>query len=415
MRLMLIGYNDGVLTALDGSRPAGSVVVLEEADLWKAKGLATRAERHPCLGEVRFGRYQQDEQFLEVVRDVVRESGPLDAVLAGLEYAVVAAARAAEELGLPGPGTKAATVLRDKLLLRETVRAAGLPGPGFREVRSAADIAAFSRGGACVVKPAGRQASLGVLLLDAGADPDAAWRYCTGADEGRQLADRPMNWRYLVEERLYGPEYSTEALVRDGAVVFCNVTRKYTLDGPVPVETGHTVHLQDPLWERELARLVDAVGYGSGILHAEWVLTGDGPRLIECAGRPPGDRIMDLVDLAYDTDFHDRWVATLLGEETGEPPAPVRASAISFLTAPRPGTIAAIGDVDAVRALPGVVRVDLTRGPGDTVNDVRSSWDRLGSVITTGTDAAGAERVAREAAGLLTVTLTDPEPAAHAN
>ncbi|RZB17510.1 ATP-grasp domain-containing protein [Streptomyces sp. F001] len=410
MRLMLIGYNDGVLAALDGSRPAGSVVLVEEADLWGAKGLAARAAAHPCLGEVRFGRYQQDEQFLDVVRDF----GPVDAVVAGLEYAVVAAARAAEELGLPGPGTKAAAVLRDKLLLRETMSAAGLPTPAFREVDSPADIAAFASGGPCVVKPAGRQASLGVLLLDAGADPEAAWRHCTGADEGRQLANRPMAWRYLVEERLYGPEFSTEGLVDGGRVVFCNVTRKYTLDGPSPVETGHTVHAQEPFWARELQTLVDAVGYGSGILHAEWVRTADGPRLIECAGRPPGDRIMDLIDLAYDVNLHDRWIATLLGEDTGEAPAPVRAAAIRFLAAPRPGTIAALDGADAVRARPGVVRVDLTRGPGDTVTDVRSSWDRLGSVITTGADAEDAERAAQEAADLITVTVHEAlEPDAH--
>ncbi|MCX5533474.1 ATP-grasp domain-containing protein [Streptomyces sp. NBC_00006] len=410
MRLMLIGYNDGVLAALDESRPAGSVVLVEEADLWEAKGLAARAAAHPCLGEVRFGRYQQDEQFLDVVRDF----GPVDAVVAGLEYAVVAAARAAEELGLPGPGAKAAAVLRDKLLLRETMRAAGLPTPAFREVGSAEDIAAFAAGGPCVVKPAGRQASLGVLLLDAGADPGAAWRHCTGADEGRQLAKRPMTWRYLAEERLYGPEFSTEGLVDEGRVVFCNATRKYTLEGPSPVETGHTVHAQDPSWTRELQAFVDAIGYGSGILHAEWVRTADGPRLIECAGRPPGDRIMDLIDLAYDVDLHGRWIATLLGEDTGPAPTPVRAAAIRFLTAPRPGTITGIDGADAVRARPGVVRVDLTRKPGDTVTDVRSSWDRLGSVITTGVDAPAAERAAREAADLITVSLnTAPETNSH--
>ncbi|MGW3730046.1 hypothetical protein ACWDPP_34055, partial [Streptomyces sp. NPDC000851] len=60
------------------------------------------------------------------------------------------------------------------------------------------------------------------------------------------------------------------------------------------------------------------------------------------------------------------------------------------------------------------VRVDLTRGPGDTVTDVRSSWDRLGSVITTGADAEDAERAAQEAADLITVTVHEAlEPDAH--
>ncbi|MBY8851917.1 hypothetical protein K7G98_27995, partial [Saccharothrix sp. MB29] len=159
MRLLLLGYNDGVLTALDGG--GTEVVVLEERDLWEAKGLAAKAERHPCLAEVVFGRYQQDDQFLDVVAGLTG----VDAVAPGLEYAVVAAARAAGSLGLPGAGVRAASVLRDKLTLREVTTAAGMPGPRFAEVRSADDIAAFAGGGPCVVKPSGRQASLGVLLL----------------------------------------------------------------------------------------------------------------------------------------------------------------------------------------------------------------------------------------------------------
>jgi biotin carboxylase len=407
MHLLLIGYNDTALAALDDCRPPGSVTLIEEKDLWDAKNLEPRAAKHACLGTVLFGRYQQDDQFLEAVRT----AGPFDAVVAGLEYAVVAAAQAAELLGLAGAGTDAAMILRDKLRLREVTSAAGMTGPAFREIHGAADIAAFARGGACVVKPAGRQASLGVLLLEAGADVEQAWQDCSQADEGVQLAKRPMDWRYLVEERMYGPEFSTEALVRDGAVTFCNLTRKYTLPGPSPVETGHTVAGQaDPVWEREVQRLVDAIGYGSGILHAEWVLTDAGPQLIECAGRPPGDRIMDLIDLVYATNIHDRWIGMLLGEESGQHQGeltPRCAAAVRFLTGEGPGTIEHIQGAELARSLPGVERVDISRSPGDVVRDVRSSWDRLGLVIATGATATEAEAEADRAASALTISIRE--------
>ncbi|MFI0260545.1 ATP-grasp domain-containing protein [Streptomyces sp. NPDC017056] len=402
MRLLLIGYNDAALAALDSCRPAGSVTLIEEKDLWEAKGLAPRAAKHACLGPVEFARYQQDDQFLSVVAGL----GPFDAVAAGLEYAVLAAAQAAELLGLPGPGVGAATVLRDKLLLRETTSAAGMAGPAFQEIRSAADIARFAQGGPCVVKPAGRQASLGVLLLDAGADVQEAWRYCSQADEGRQLANRPMEWRYLAEERMHGPEFSTEALVRDGKVLFCNVTRKHTLPGPQPVEIGHTIGVQDdPVWRQETERLIAAVGFGSGILHAEWVRTGTGPQLIECAARPPGDRILELVDLAYGINVHDRWIGMLLGEPGDLPSLPGRAAAVRFVTGPGPGVVEAVGGVEEARSAPGVARVEISRHAGDVIEDVRSSWDRLGLVIATGGTAGEAQSRARDAAERVTVTL----------
>jgi biotin carboxylase len=402
--LLLIGYNDGVLTALDGVWPEASVVVLEERDLWEGKQLAAKAARHPSLAEVRFGCYQQDDQYLDVVVGI-----PLiTAVAPGLEYAVEAAATAAEALDLPGAGSKAAGVLRDKLRLREAAAAAGMPGPAFQEVRSAADIARFADGRACVVKPASRQASLGVVLLDAEEDPGPAWRECSQADEGNQLANRPLTWRYLVEERLYGPEYSTECLVEAGELRFLNVTAKRTVPGRYPVEVGHLVPGGagdlGP-WRQAVSQLVRAVGFGTGILHAEWVHTGAGPVLIECAGRPPGDKIMELIDLAYRTNLTDLWLRSLAGQSVGPPAAPAAGAAIRFLTCGS-GVVDRIDGLERARRLPGVHRIDVVRGPGDRLAGLRSSWDRVGSVIAVAETARQADERAGAAVGAISVRLS---------
>jgi biotin carboxylase len=403
VRVLLIGYNEGVLSALDGVWPAGSVVVLEEPDLWEAKALAAKAKNHPSLGNVLFGRYQQDRQFLTVLDRV----GPVDAVAAGLEYAVVAAAEAAESMGLPGPGVDAARVLRDKLLLRERAAAAGMLGPSFQEVRSAKDLATFARGRDCVVKPAGRQASVGVLLLEAGDDPELAWTECSQADEGPQIAKREMDWRYLVEERLYGSELSTEALVRDGRIVFLNVTRKLVAPGRRPIELGHVVPgAVDELdhWHRAAQALVDAVEYGTGLIHAEWIETDGGRYLIECASRPPGDKIMDLIDLAHGFNLSDTWLRLLAGETPRSLPAPGMGAAIRFLS-PRPGRVEAVKGVPEALELPGVIRARVTCKPGDQLGELRSSWDRIGWVIAVGPDARTADARAAGAASSIAVEV----------
>ncbi|HEX2419223.1 MAG TPA: ATP-grasp domain-containing protein, partial [Micromonosporaceae bacterium] len=404
MTLLLIGYNDGVLTALDGIWPRSSVVVLEERDLWEGKQLAGKAARHPSLAEVRFGRYQQDEQYLDVVAGIP----PVTAVAPGLEYAVEAAATAAEVLDLPGAGSKAASVLRDKLRLREAAAAAGMPGPAFQEVNSADDIARFAAGRPCVVKPASRQASLGVVLLDAEDDPVPAWRECSQADEVNQLAERPLRWRYLVEERLYGPEYSTECLVENGELRFLNVTAKRTVSGRYPVEIGHLVPGDAgdlTPWRRAVGHLVRAVGFGTGILHAEWVHTGAGPVLIECAGRPPGDMIMDLIDLAYRTNLTDLWLRLLAGRSVSPPTTAVAGSAIRFLTCGT-GVIDRIDGVDQARRMPGVRLIRLVRGPGDRLAGLRSSWDRVGSVIAVAESAQQAAEYAGAAVAQISVRLS---------
>ncbi len=403
MRVLLVGYNENALSGFDGSLPPGSVIVCEEPDLWRDKELAGQAGRHRSFGGVLFGRYQQDDHYLEVLEGIPA----FDAVAPGMEYAVEAAARLAETAGLAGAGVRAAAVLRDKLILREVTAAAGMTVPRFREVRDVADLAEFTAHGPCVVKPAGRQASLGVVILERGGDVEETWRMCRTAEEENQLARRPMTWRYMVEERLAGPEYSTECLVRKGEPLFINVTRKRTLPGRHPVETGHVVPgwpVDDPAepWSRAVADLLAAVGFGTGILHAEWILTSHGPVLVECAGRLPGDRIVDLIDRAYDVNLADLWIRLLAGEVPPAPGEPGLSAAIRFLT-PAAGRVDRVVGLDEARAIPGVRRIDVRVGSGDVIVTPRSSWDRPGSALAVAPTTEQAERVAADALSRITV------------
>ncbi len=393
--------------------PPHSVIVLEERDLYEGKRIAGRwGEGHPALREVRFTEYQQSERFLADIRRLAAE-GPVRSVLPGLEYSVEAAAMAAELLGLPGAGTPAARILRDKLLLRAACAAAGLATPRFAEVTSAEGLAAFAAGRPCVVKPANRQASLGVLLLDGRDDAGAAWRECVGADEGVQMAHRPMRWRYLAEDRLTGPEYSVEALVLDGGVAFTNVTRKRVHPGRHPIERGHVVPAPpgpgvDAL-PQAMAELVAAVGFGTGLLHAEWIVDGDRPVLIECAGRPPGDWIIDLIDLTQGVDLYAATERSLAGQRprlsAGPGPGPIAPyAAVEFLVPTSTGTVVDVAGADAAAEVSGVHRVPLVRAPGDVIASLDSSWCRLAAVIGTGPDPAAAEAAA--AGGLAQIKIT---------
>lgn len=407
MRLLLVGYNTGVLTALSASPEEHQVWVLEEPDLWTAKGLAAKAAAQPCVRDVLLCEYQQSEGY----RALLETLPEVDAVVPGLEYAVPAAADLAERLGLPGAGTPAARTLRDKLRLRRVTSGAGMPSPEFRRVAGADEVADFLRGGDAVLKPAQRQASLGVVVLSPGDDVPAAWAATTTADEGVQVAGRAMDWDYLVERRLLGPEYSTEALVADGVVAFVNVTRKECHAGPAPVEVAHSVphHVDDPRWREAVEALVRAVGFGTGILHAEWIDTDGGLVLVECAGRPPGDLIVDLVDRAWGFSLTDAWVQLLAGREPDLPARPVAGAAIRYLVAP-PGVVAAVTGAEDARTAPGVWRSDVTVAPGATVRPLRSSWDRAGFVATTGADAAAAAELAARAVALVTVTVAPEDP-----
>ncbi len=409
--VLMMGWNQHWLTALDELLPESSVIVVEEPDVYDGKRIAARWSGHRVVREVLFAEYQQSDGFLDTVaRQHARE--PVRCVLPAIEYSVEAAAAAAEALGLPGAGVAASRVFRDKIAQVVVCQRAGIRVPRFAEVTDAAGVAAFAGQGTCVVKPANRQASLGVVIVRPGDSPALAWQECIAADEGPQLAHRELRWRYLVEQYVQGPEYSVEALVAGGEIVFSNVTLKRVLPGRYPVESGHVVPAPaDPgaaCLPALMQDLAHAVGFGTGLLHGEWIIADGAPVFVECAARPAGDWIFDLIDLVTGVNLYDAAVRALAGEEPlagrrGDDRMP--AAAVRFAIPDEPGTVTCVSGAEAASAAPGVVRVPHVRAVGDEIRSVGSSWCRLAAVIATGSDGAAAEAAAVSGLAKISVAM----------
>jgi biotin carboxylase len=399
----MIGFAESFLRAVSPHLPAAGVVVIEEPDLIRKRGLDAVATRIPCVDRVVPGEYQQSDACLAIGRALAEERA-VAALMPGTEYAVPATAALAEALDLPGAGGAAAEILRDKLRLRTVTAGAGLRNPEFREVTGPADVVAFAAGRPIVVKPSNRQASVGVyrLVRTGIAEATAAWTAMATPTEAVHLAARSMTSRYLAEAWLGGREYSVEALVEDGSVLFENVTEKNVIAGVHPVEAGHLVPASASRETAEMLsaatrRLIDVVGFRTGILHAEWMVGDDGPALVECAGRCPGDRIMDLIDLAYGTNLRLAVLELLRGKTPKLPDHPVRHATIRYLR-PKPGVVTSISGIAEARELAGVRHVDVSVEVGDTVVQWRSSYDRPGFVLAALPEAESVRSSAEEAA-----------------
>jgi len=401
--VLIIGFAESFLRAVSSHIPAASVVVIEEPDIIRKRGLAAAATRIACVDRVVPGEYQQSDACLAIGQAIAGER-PVTAVMPGTEYAVPAAAALAEVLHLPGAGRDAAEILRDKLRLRAISASAGVRNPEFREVNGPAEIAAFAAGRPIVVKPSNRQASVGVLRLErAGlAEATEAWKAMAAPAESAHLTDRSLTSRYLAELWLSGREYSVETLVQDGAVLFDNVTEKDVIPGVHPVEAGHLVPASAGRETVEMLgaatrRLIDVVGFRTGILHAEWLVDDDGPALVECAGRCPGDRIMDLMELAYGTNMRLAVLKLLGGGTPKVPDRPTGHAMIRYLR-PEPGVVTAVSGLVEARRVAGVRQVDVSVEVGDTVVPWRSSYDRPASVLAVLPEARLVRSAAEQAA-----------------
>ncbi|KJK56873.1 ATP-grasp domain-containing protein [Saccharothrix sp. ST-888] len=319
-----------------------------------------------------------DEVWAQAACAAAEDRRP-DGVLGFSEPQVLAAALVQERFGLPGPSMYAASLSRNKALQRAAFGALGLPQPLHvvtDDLASAEEWASAQL--PVVVKPLTGAGSAGVeLVADRAAFADAVRR-------------RAGSGRLLVESLATGPEYSWEGLLRDGEVLFGNLTAKETTGAPQFVERAHrpAQQLTGPAGEavdRLIPRVVSALGMRTGIVHLEFRLTESGPCIMEVAVRTPGDYILDVISAAHGFDLYEAVLRLAMGRPLQDvPTAGAGRRAASWFPIAEAGTVLAVEGLAEVQAHPAVRRASVWLKPGDVVRPLSSSADRVGCVLLDG-------------------------------
>lgn len=323
---------------------------------------------------------------------------PFDVVLSFQEFGVMDAAAIKERLGIAGNPMAPVLLTKNKGRMREHLLSTGVASIPFRIVGSAADAIDFGNqvGWPIIVKPIDGTGSHQIHKLRSSAEAHAAM--------ASVLEEFPLS-HPIAEKFISGIEVSVEAISWEGRHTVLGVTDKLTTGAPHFVETGHTMPsmLAPDIVARvnELARaFLDAIGHQYGPSHTEIIIGDDGPVIVESHTRTGGDRIYELVELAYGVDL---FAATLQGFAGAFPDlklGPARGAAIRFLTLPE-GRVAAITGVDKACDAEGVVRCDVDVAIGRDIGPIRNSHDRYGYVLAEGESAAAAAaNVERAMAGI---------------
>lgn len=322
----------------------------------------------------------------------------------------------ADCLGLPGAGSAAAVICRNKLLQR-------IAAPKFsprvhavpHDQRSTFALAAEDF--PAVVKPAGRFYSSGVVQVAEQTELTAALKHYAPAEI------------VLVESRVVGREFSVEALVQHGEVLWAAVTGKETNEheGRYFTETSHTCPALIGAEENSAllaanAEVLRLVGVRDGITHAEYRLTDNGVVLMEVAARLPGDAITFLWELATGEPVEPVMLDLALGVPAAYP-APRRRARQHFLDHPHgvlqdvtaDGVTVAWPTRDdrwpelrplAADAPPLPRAVLVTRVPGDMLGPQLDSGHRSACVIVDAPLDSDLDPVTREAADLVEMVVT---------
>ena len=346
------------------------------------------------------------------VIEVARRVGVDGVLTVSADRAVPVVAAVAEELGLPGIGTKTARLLTHKRAMRDTLGASGIPQPPYASLRSNADIDAAL---ALVSFPA-------VLKpVDSGGQR-AVFRIEAREELERDLADAidesPTD-EALLEGFVDGIELNGIVIARGGEPMPITLSDRLRPPG-VGFGVGW-IHVYPPsippaqlrLAEEVAVESVRALGLRDAIAFPQLIASPDGNvAVVEVAARIPGGQMADLVRHAVGVDLVDVALRQALGEDVPDDvalPQFTQPLAIRFFTAqpgPLPtGEVTRIGALDGVLASEGVVQADTYLQVGETIRPVRRDGDRRGYVIAVGDTSAEALARAELAATLLEVEV----------
>lgn len=384
--IVLVGFTMAAVNSLQNMEEKYRVLIIEEPDIIRKRNIDSMIKEKDVIYDLMSFEYQNsyaaDQLFSSLQHLNVVSVAP------AVEYATVCAARLAERFNLPGASLGASLILRDKSMLRRVTSAFGILNPESQNISSLDEAEKFMRknAGPIVLKPSNRQGSVGTVIVHNEVHLPKAWNLSQVRDEGVMVPDREFYSETLIEEFIKGDEYSVEALIVNDKMVFSNVTQKILFPGVRPVEKGHIVpaltntNLKDSL-VGQTTKVLEAVGFQNGVVHCEWIDTGNGLYLVECAGRFAGDGIVELIERAYEYDLVKNYHRLLRKQAIDIPPVINKKWSMVHFYAGEEGEVSNVEIKHDILESLECFNFSLTVSAGLKTYFPSSSWERLGSVM----------------------------------
>jgi hypothetical protein len=184
-------------------------------------------------------------------------------------------------------------ILNNKPLFRRLCLDLDIPAP------RAVDVRRLPKSGKFICKPADSFSGRGVTIFDA-ADAKAA-----AAAVGSAMTHSPRG-EIICENFIEGELHSYTAFLRAGAVERAFIVREGSRYNPFAVDTSHLCDDYDSRKLLVLRTAIEAISAHldlcDGLLHTQFIDSGEGVSIIEMTRRCPGDLYARLIE--YSTGFH---------------------------------------------------------------------------------------------------------------
>ncbi|WP_338729209.1 phosphoribosylamine--glycine ligase [Haladaptatus sp. DJG-WS-42] len=288
---------------------------------------ACASNRNPGIARLADGFESLSETDPEAIVAYAEEVGATVAVVGPEAPLAAGVADALDEAGIYafGPHAEEARIETDKAFQRRFMRDAGIPGcPDFETFDDDEEACAFidDYDGDLVVKPAGLTGGKGVVVMGDQVDAEGAKEYIRENDYDR----------IVLEERLIGEEFTVQAFVANGEFRATPAVQdhKRAYEGDEGPNTGGMGSYSDATWALPfmtegdydaaldiLDATVSALDGYKGILYGQFMLTTEGPKVIEFNARFGDPEAMNTLPV-LETKFVDILTAARDGEDLPE-------------------------------------------------------------------------------------------------
>ncbi|SDC41021.1 ATP-grasp domain-containing protein [Actinokineospora iranica] len=329
----------------------------------------------------------------------LRGVADLAGVISSTDTWALPGAEITARLGLPGPAVAAVRGLRDKGVVRAALHAHGLSRAAAIAV-SADGIAdaAEAVGFPFIVKDSAGTSSRAVWLIRDSAELDRVRREAAGA---------PLKGHLVVEPFFAGPLYSAETVTWQGRTRLLGVLSRQLSPEPARREEAAAFPVAFPAadladLEQWIARVLAAAGHGQGFAHTEFVLTVDGPEVVEINARIGGALVGEALCRSLETNVYTATVSMALGERPALLDAPLGGGpAVAFvLVYPgEVGTLTGWTGLDRLAGFPGAPEWYPTAEVGGQIRHLGDQRGCTGILLAEGGTAELALHRALAAAG----------------
>lgn len=363
-----------------------------------------------------------EESAAAIVRGAA--ATPVHALLALGDRPLAAAAHAACALGLPYNSPGSVDLARNKLLQRQTLRAAGLPVPRFLSfaLEEEPDRVLPRVPFPCVVKPLMLSMSQGVVRANNAAEFRAALarvRALVASPEIQVTREQALD-RLLVESYIPGGEVALEGLIEGGRLRTLAIFDKPDpLEGPYFEETIYVTPSRLPeILQRAIEecaqRAVTVLGLERGPLHAEFRINDQGPWVLEVQPRPIGGLCARALRFGSQRmPLEELLLRHALGEDVHAFAREPEASGVMMIPVPQSGVFEGVEGLQEAARVPGIESIEITARLHDYVAAWPEGSSYLGFLFARAAEPAAVESALRAAHACLRFDLRARLPVEH--